>query len=230
MDALDHLAPTAVDLLSRVDERLAGSGAPPDHPVWTLLGRLRVLPGAGMAWVAGLRPMPLTVAGRTLRGVLQEYADVHHLLTAVPAGGSGAGDDGWQGSTAELFAAHRAALVTHLAGPAESMTTRIEATAAYADAVADWIDNGRAALARTLADVLVSAEAVTVRAGTSTVPETERAMAAAEIGWRVLATVADVHDQGEVLLRRHRAGLAELTMPAPDGSVVRLDRITRLAY
>lgn len=236
MDALDRVIAPATELLASVDEQLVDGGVPDHHPIWPLLRRLHALPGDAVAWVAGLRPTPLAVAAEEVHALSGEYTEAHATL----AGGSG-----WQGSAANAFHTRRAALARQLADGPESLTGRLTATADYAQALAVWVADGRIALARTLAEVLGSAEAVTVLAGTAdtpagptaTVPSRPRSvtspgsvLAAATIGARVLATVAELHTAGEALLRRWAPTLARLADPrlaAPDQpaeSMIRLPR------
>lgn len=214
MDALDQLAGLAAGLLDRVDGVLAQAGAPEDHPIWPLLRRLGALPAAVVGTVAALRTAPLAAAGPPLRSLAMEYDDAR---TAIADGGS------WEGAGAEVFAAHRAALAAHLAG----MTARLAATEAYAGAVADWIDQSRAALARELAAVLGSAEAVTVTTEPAGAPA---AVAAADIGARVLAVVDEAYARADALLRTWAVELEELPYRAPDVSAASLDLTTRIRY
>jgi hypothetical protein len=208
MDALDHLTGPAADLLTRVDDLLCRAGAPAGHPVWPLLRRLGALPGDAVAAVAALRAGPLTAAGPTLRDLAHRYADVAAPLT---------GDDRWQGAAGQAYDAARRGLAAHLDSEADSLTGRLHSTAGYADALADWVDRGRRAVARTLAEVLASAEAVTVTVGRAPTGVPGPALAAAEIAARVLGVVADVHAEGEELLRRWAPELGELPPPRATG-------------
>jgi hypothetical protein len=250
MDPLDHLAGPAADLLGRVDDLLLHAGAPDDHRIWSLLRRLGALPGEAVEALTTLGPAPLADAGTAVDGLVQEYDDV----SAAVATGSG-----WEGAGAEAFAAQRATLVAHLNGDQESLTARLAATAAYLAAVADWMAWCRAALARVLAEVLGSAEAVAVvaggRPGSATTSGTvadgllgsatmsgavaggqaasatmSGAVAAAEIGARVLATVAEAYDRGEILVRRWRPRLAEVTARPAIEARIRLDGTTRITF
>lgn len=219
MDALDRLAPPGADLLSRVDQLLTVRGAPAGHALWPLLRRLRTLPGDAAAAIAALRAEPFAAAGIDLRGEIPEYDAVRAALTV---------ETGWAGAAGEAFDAQRRALVDHLGdngpgGEPGSLRGRLVATAGYADAVADWVAGTRAALARTLAEVLGSAEAVTVLgqplppAGAAHLAH-PAGRAAAEIGARVLATVAAGYDDAEELLARWRPALAEAPYRAPSGA------------
>lgn len=213
MDVLDHLAEPAVALSGRVDDVLAAVGAPGGHRIWPLLRRLRVLPGDAVQAVLALRPAPLRAAGDVTRQVRWAYDEASAILAD---GGS------WQGPAAEAFGAHRGALGGHLADGADSLTARVDATVAYAEAVAEWIVHTRSTLARTLADVLGSAEAVTVVTARSDggVPVE---VAAAEIGARVLGTVVEACDRAEALPGRWAPDLAEVAYRPPDGPAPRPD-------
>lgn len=180
MDALDQLIGPADDLLSRVDSLLTRSGAPADHPLWPLLRRLGVLPGDAVSAVAAVRPAALAAVGPVLGGLTEEYAELSFPDTG-----------GWQGSAAEAYATRSASLAAQVTGGA----TALAETARWADAVADWAGRMRLAVARTLALVLTSAEAVAV------VTEAADAVpAAADIAARVLQTVADAYAEAEDLV------------------------------
>lgn len=224
MDALDHLAGPAADLLGRVDDLLAEAGVPAGHPIWPLLGRVRALPGAALDAVVALRPEPLVAAAAALRGLIPAYDDAAAALTV---------DVAWEGAGAEAFASRRAALSEHLTGGSESLAERLEASAAYLDAVADWVSASRAALARTLAEVLGSAEAVMVVIGpvgpAASASALSRPAAAAQLGARVLATVAELHDRGEALRQQWGGRLVELAFRPPAAAGGRFDGVSRIA-
>lgn len=209
MDALDHLAGPGADLLRRVDTLLGDTGAPAGHPVWPLLRRLRVLPGDALDAVLACRPAPLVAAGAATRNAKRAYDEVRVVL-------AGPGD--WRGPAAEAYAARRQALVSYLGDGPESLAGRMTTTAGYADAVAGWIGRTRGALARTLAEVLGSAEAVTVVTGPAGGGLSDAA-AAAEIGARVLATVAGAYDEVEALSGRWAAELAGVGQSPADPPV-----------
>lgn len=213
MDALDHLAAPAVDLLARVDTALVQTGAPDDHPIWPLLRRLRALPGEAVGAFVGVRPAPLTTAGSVLHAISGEYVETR---TSLPA------ELGWHGVSAEGFATQWAALRTHLdTGGPDGLAGRLHDTASYVDALRSWVGETREAVARTVAVVLTSAEAVTVRVadpGDGSVSG-EVAAAAADIGARVLACLADAHDRGERLLAEWSSRLTELSYRPPAAAV-----------
>jgi hypothetical protein len=202
-DALDRLAGPAADLLDRVDTTLTRCGAPADHAIWPLLRRVGALPGEVVGAIAALRPGPLAAAGMPLRALIRRYGDA-----AV------AGPVGWRGAAADRFADQWTALRTHLDGDAESLTGRLAATAGYLDAVADWLAEGREALARTLASALISAEAVAVRTAAVGAP-----LAAADLAAYVLAAVAGLCDDGGTLPGSWAPRLAELPFRPPPGDV-----------
>jgi hypothetical protein len=216
MDALDRLADPAADLLTRVDTVLGRAGAPADHPIWAPLRRLGVLPGAAVGTVAALRPAPLAASGPRLAALAREYDET---AAAIPP------PSGWEGAAAEAYGARQQAEAAHLAGGADSLAGRLTATAAYAEALADWATAARLSVARTLAQVLPSAEAATlVTAGG--LGDGDRAarpapvvLAAAEIGARVLETVAEAYDRAEALLDEGSRVAAEVPYrPAGEAS------------
>lgn len=211
MDALDQLAGPAAGLLDRVDAVLTKAGAPADHRIWALLRRLGALPGDAVGTVRSLRAAPLAAAGPPLHTLAGEYDAAG---AAIARGGS------WEGAGAEVFAAHRAALSSHLV----ELSGRLSATEAYVEAVADWITRSRAALAQELAAVMGSIEAVTLVTEPAGVAV---ATAAAEIGARVLGTVDEAYERGEALLRRWSAELSEVPYRAPEGGATPFDLTTR---
>ncbi|PZF83671.1 hypothetical protein [Micromonospora deserti] len=213
MDVLDRLAEPGLDLLRRVDTLLAG-GAPEGHRVWPLLRRMQVLPGEAVQGFLDLRPAPLAGAGHAVRRLVRGYDEVSAALTDPVL---------WSGPAASAYGQARTALLHHLEEGPESLVGRLESTAGYADALADWVEGSRVALARALADVLRSAEAVAVVAATS-VPvgaSGPRGLAgpggpeAAEIAARVLAVLCVAYDGAETLLRQWGPSLAETRWRAP---------------
>jgi hypothetical protein len=193
VDPLDRLAGPVRDLLGRVDGALMATGAPADHPIWALLRRVGALPGEAVAAVADLRPEPLVQAAADLRVIADEYA-------AVRVGEP----DGWTGPAAEAYAARWRDLARHLGGEGpDSMAGRLAATAEYLAETAGWIAVARRELARALAAALGSAEALRLRTAAD-------AVAAAAIGARVLAAVAQAQDRGWTLADRWAGRLDEL--------------------
>ncbi|MEV0713480.1 hypothetical protein [Asanoa sp. NPDC050611] len=207
-DALDHVAVPAGDLLGRVDDLLARFGAPDDDPVWPLLRRVRALPGEAVsALAAALRAAPVASAGDEMRARSAAFAGAQAVAaTPVP----------WDGPAGEAYAAHGGRLSADLAAAGDALF----ATGRLADEVADWIDRTRARLARVLADVLASAEAVSVVLGAD-----DAARAAATIATRVLSTLDVAISDGETLWRPPTVGrgaTAGAQFPAS------YERITRL--
>ncbi|RGC68319.1 hypothetical protein C5N14_13895 [Micromonospora sp. MW-13] len=220
MDALDRLAEPGLDLLGRVDTLLAG-GAPEGHRLWPLLRRMQVLPGEAVRGFLDLHPAPLADAGHAVRGLVREYDKVCHLLTDPAA---------WSGPAASAYDQARSALLRHLDEGPESLVGRLESTAGYADALADWVEGSRLALARALADVLGSAEAVRVRVATAPGAEagTVGPLAAADVAYRVLSVLGVAYDGAETLLRQWSPSLAETTWRGPAGGPTRYDTVTRV--
>ncbi|SCL24705.1 hypothetical protein GA0070616_2966 [Micromonospora nigra] len=212
MDALDRLAEPGLDLLGRVDALLA-AGAPEGHRVWPLLRRMQVLPGEAVRAFLDLRAAPLTAAGHAVRRQVRGYDDAGAALTDQLL---------WSGPAAEAYGRARASLLHHFDEGPESLVGRLESTAGYADALADWVEGSRLALARALADVLGSADAVAVVAATSArgpgdpaAPSTTGAPQAAEIAARVLAVLCVAYDGAETLLRQWAPSLRESRWRAP---------------
>ncbi|PWR15171.1 hypothetical protein DKT69_12430 [Micromonospora sicca] len=203
MDALDRLAEPGLDLLARVDTLLA-AGAPEGHRLWPLLRRMQVLPGDAVREFLDLHPAPLATAGHEVRRLVRVYDDTCATLADPVA---------WSGPAASAYDEARAALLRHLDEGPESLVGRLESTAGYADALADWVEGSRLALARALADALGSAEAVTVLAATRSPGAAAPAAAypAAEIATRVLAVLGVAYDGAETLLRQWSPSLAETT-------------------
>jgi hypothetical protein len=198
-DALDRLVGPAGDLLSRVDATLARFGAPAWHPVWPLLRRLRALPGEAVGAFAVVEPAPLADAAAVLRPILQGYAEARATLPDRLD---------WSGVAAEAFTGQWVALGAHLDGGPPDLCSRLAATVSYVDALADWLAEARSALARTLAKVLGSAEAVQVRTAAD-------AVAAAGIAALVLAVLAEVHERGAQVRAEFGAELEELGYRPP---------------
>jgi hypothetical protein len=226
MDALDRLAEPGLDLLRRVDTLLA-AGVPEGHRVWPLLRRMQVLPGDAVRGFLDLDPAPLSGAGRSVRRLVRGYDDVSAALTDPVL---------WSGPAASAYERERAALLRHLDEGPESLVGRLESTAGYADALADWVEGSRLALARALADVLRSAEAVAVVAATSAGaparpgPVGPGVADAAEIAARVLAVLCVAYDGAETLLRQWAPSLAESTWRSPADGRSRYDLPTRVGW
>jgi hypothetical protein len=212
MDHLDGVLSTVVPLLKRVDEVLSTTGAPRDHQVWPTLRRVRLLPWDAVQAVAALRPGELAGASAALRADARSYAGV---AASLPSPGS------WSGDAADAYDAARRRSAEHLSGGLDSLDERLEATADLADALTDWMCRTRGELAATLAEVMLSAEALSLTeagsppcdpvpagrmraAGPVAIGE---AQAAADVAARVLETVAGSYDAALELI----AGSADLT-------------------
>jgi hypothetical protein len=178
MDALDLMATAADDLLARVDRLL---GAPDDHPLWTLLRGVRVLPGDAVAAIVALRPAELVGAASVLRELVPAYDSARDALDP-PAP--------WEGAAGDAYAVHARVLSEGVT----SAAAHVLATSSTADAVAAWLADARERLAIELAAVLTSAEAVSLVLGA---PDAQQA--AATIAVRVLSVVDGVIAQGAML-------------------------------
>lgn len=231
MDALDRLAEPGLDLLRRVDTLLA-AGAPEGHHVWPLLRRMQVLPGEALRHFVDLSPGPLAAAGQAVRRHVHGYDRACAALTDPVL---------WSGPAAAAYGQTRTALLRHLDEGPESLVGRLEATAGYADALADWVEGSRLAVARALAEAIGSAEAVTVVTATSVTrvtshsgPSSPGGVAAAEIAARLLAVLCVAYDGAETLLRQWGPSLAESVLRTPAAhSRVAVDessRTTRVSW
>jgi len=241
MDALTRLEPVARPLLHEVDTVLANLGAPPEHRIWTLMRHVGATPVGAVAYFGDIEPDHFWALASALRTQAEAY-----LAAVVPASVP------WQGAAGEAYAAEASALLDHLSGGgggvdiggiggAETMVARIEATASYVDDVADWFERSRWRLARVLAEILSSAQAVAVRscpALAGGVEELARerggaagggssgvgaVSAAADIGADVLELAAECLARGRDLLQHHGPRLVELSFAAPVAGKARFD-------
>jgi uncharacterized protein YukE len=190
MDLLDRVHPVAVPLLERVDASLVASGAPAEHPIWPLLRRLGALPGELVAAFAGTPADGLTGGSDALHGRAAGYRS---RTDDVPMPAA------WRGSAADAYGGAWSGLSGHLG----AMADRLDDTATYLDDVAAWLARARRALAGTVAECLGCAEAVAVTGSGD-------AVAAATIGAHILATAAEILDDGRVLHDRWAGRLGEL--------------------
>jgi hypothetical protein len=207
-EALDRLAAAAAPLLLRVDAALADDGAPPDDPVWPLLRQVRALPSDAVAAVAAWRADPLEAAEAPVRALARRCREAFEdLPRQIP----------WEGVSAEAYAVRWDSLRAHVLGPdADSVAGRLERAATYLGETADWMARSRLAVARALADVLGSAEAVALVAGSE-----PAGPAAARIAVHVLAPVAAACEEGHHLREEWHGRLGEWVYRAPSGGPVR---------
>jgi hypothetical protein len=209
IDALDRLTSPGADLLQRVDAALMADGLPAGHPVTELLRRLGALPADLLNAISAWRSAPLRAAASDLHRTAERYEQQRDRLT-VPAG--------WAGAAGEGFAAHRQALVRFLGEtgvPDEtSLLGRLRATAAYLEDVAEWLDRSRREMARAVADVLGSAEAVRLHLSGD-------ATAAAAIAARILTAATRAYSSGQAVAQRWAGRLDEVPYrpPAPTAPV-----------
>jgi hypothetical protein len=194
MDRLDDVLSSVAPLLKRVDQVLASAGAPPDHEIWPALRRVRLLAWDAVQAVAALRPDDLIEAAPELRDDARSYAGV---AGSLPRPGV------WTGDAADAYEQARNRTVAHLSGGTDSLDERLEATADLADALVGWMRETRAGLAVTLAEVMTSAEALSLSAPSRPVadpPPAREVEAAADVAERVLRTVADSYDVVQELM------------------------------
>jgi len=238
LDGLARIEPYARELLVRVDAALIALGAPPEHPIWVGLRRLGATPGDAVAFLLAADPEPLRAAGAALREQMREYSSAR-IPASIP----------WHGVAGEAFGAQAAALRAYLgvgveeAPDPESHCGRLDATASYVEEVADWYERSRASLARTLADVLNSTQAVTVRTcaalagGLTSVAQLsgqvpgDAAVAAADIGAYVLSPIVDAHEAGHELLQRWGPRLVDVAYRGPSlADPARFDATIRVRH
>jgi hypothetical protein len=203
-DALARIAPVARDLLARVDAALVAHGAPADHAVWTHLRRLHATPADAVEFLVDGDPESLLRAA----GVVNEQA-AGYGRADIPA------QVAWRGAVGDLYAAQAGALRAHLGDAADgplSMSGRLAATASYVEAVGEWWRESRGSMAVALAEVLTSAQAVTMSA-----------VDAADIGAHVLAVAGRVHDAGYELFDTWTGRLGELAYRAPEVAPIPFD-------
>jgi hypothetical protein len=216
MDLLDQIHPASRDLLERVDATLLAAGAPDDHRIWPLLRRVGALPGEAVGQLAAATPERLANAALPLRDHADGYLSSVASVPAVAA---------WRGPAAESFAAQWSTLSGHLAGHDETMAGRLLDTARFLDDVTGWLSRARRELAGALAECLGSAQAGAVRAipATAARPDLtldpraatprEAVAAAATIGAHLLATVAEIVDDGQRTLDDWVGRLSDLPYP-----------------
>ncbi|NMO57171.1 hypothetical protein HH310_39110 [Actinoplanes sp. TBRC 11911] len=191
-DLLDQVLAAADPLVRRVDEVLNASGAPDGHALWTELRRVRLLPGDAARAVAALDPAPLSGAADALRADARTCADAAAELPPP---------DTWTGEAAEAYDDLRRRTAARLSGTDDSLDERWEATADLADALADWMSTARSDLAVVLAEVMISAEAVTLVTSETWPATADQASAAAAVGTRILRSVAASYADADDLLR-----------------------------
>jgi hypothetical protein len=212
MDALDRLEPVVRPLLRQVDDALATLGAPAEHAIWGHLRRVGATPADAVTYFADLQPVRLRAAAQTMRAQAAGYQ-----AAAVPA------SPPWQGGAATAYAAHAASLAAHLHGE-DGLAGALRASASYVDDIADWAQRSRDRMARALAEVMASAQAVTVRSQpalanvlrTGASADLARAVvAAADIGAQLLAVADETVSAGQDVRRAAAATATEVGYRAP---------------
>jgi ABC-type transporter Mla subunit MlaD len=242
MDLLDQIHPASRDLLDRVDATLLAAGAPDDHRIWPLLRRVGALPGEVTGQLAATTPEGLAAAAVPLRERADGYQASVASVPAVAAwrgpaaegfaaqwstlSGHLAGDDetmagrlrdtvrflddvtGWltrarrelAGALAECLGSAQAAVVRALPGAA---------------AGPDLLLDPRHALAAALAEPLKTG--VHLASGSGAPTPREAVTAAATIGAHLLATVAEIIDEGQRTLDDWAGRLSDLPYPTVPG-------------
>ncbi len=221
MDALARVEPAARPLMREVDNALLSLGAPAEHRIWSLFRQVGTSPGGVVAYLADVDPHELRTLARSLRSEAEAYG-----VVIIPAA------EWWQGAAGGAYAAQATALRAHLGeggdpDGAATMIGRLRATAAYVDSVADWYEASRRRLSRLLAEILTSAQALTVRScpalggGLAELARLRSGVpiaalsAAADIGACVLDVADDALAEGRELAAAFDGRLAELPYQAP---------------
>ncbi|MBU2667656.1 hypothetical protein KOI35_29500 [Actinoplanes bogorensis] len=202
MDRLDQVLDSALPLLRRAEEVLEAAGAPPGHPVWAQLRRVRLMPADAALAVAELRPSALVEAEPELRADARVCVEI---AAALPP------PDEWEGEAADAYDDLRRRAATHLSGDHDSLDERFEASADLAAALHDWMTRARDNLAAVLAEALTSAEALTLASPASLPPGAAEIEAAAGLTAHILQTVATDYAEAEDLL----LGSQQLADPLP---------------
>ncbi|GAA0521113.1 hypothetical protein Ade02nite_64810 [Paractinoplanes deccanensis] len=204
MDHLDQVLDAATPLLRRAEEVIDEAGAPAGHALWQQLRRVRLLPADAAHAVAALDPAALADAVPELRAAARS-------CVATAAGLPPPGGD-WQGEAADTYDDLRRRVSGHLAGADDSLDERLEATADLAAALHDWMVRARESLAAALAEVLTSAEGLTLQTSSGAHPPDAASIeAAAAVTTHVLRAIADHYIEAEELMRESRP----LTDPIP---------------
>jgi len=191
-DALAHIDWAARDLIDRVEAALVRYGAPDEHSIWSELRDVGAMPADVYEFLASWPPAhtsPTTTALELIRERLQ----YQHTTLTDAAVASGAG---WQGPSAEAFHRRWHAYASGIAGGSGSLDQRVEATAGYVNALAEWARHWRTELAGTLLACLTSAEAVALHDPDNSAS----AAAAATIGVRILRVGSGAIRAGEAIV------------------------------
>lgn len=202
-DPLSRLHRAAARLLGGVDETLARCGAPDHHPIWPLLRSVGLLPGDAVAEVAALSLEAFQERAGLMRSHRERGTGVDDLLVAP---------SGWEGAAAEAAAARLEAARAGM----RVITENAGVLAGLLGDLAEFGKQGRVRLARGLARVLASAQAVDL--SLDEVEPLVRAQAAADIGAEVLAEVAGFWAGAREIARDRLARLEPVPVPVPDGS------------
>jgi uncharacterized protein YukE len=196
MDLLDRVYPVASDLLARVDQALLTLGAPPSHPIWTVMRTVGATPSDAVAHLLTLDAEQLTDAAQSVTASMSEW---HDIVAGLPRSIDS------QGVAAEAYTNAWPGVAAHL----DDLAGGLDDASAFLRATADWIARSRRSLAGTLASCVGSREALTLRSAAMSGTDHETILAAADIGAHVLAMVAHCLDDGWQVRDRYTSILAE---------------------
>jgi hypothetical protein len=199
--------------------------------VWTLLRTLGTTPADAVTYFADVQPGAVAQAAAALRAQAEAYEGLE-----LPR------ELDWTGAAADAYRVQASALAAHLgpAIPGDGMVGRASATAAFLQDTADWMAEARDRVARALAQVLGSTQAVTVRTGPALGSGLEgltraaegvparSVLAAADIGAFILDAAAEAWADGRAVLERWSGELTEVVFRAPAPPSGRTDATVRL--
>jgi hypothetical protein len=196
MDLLDRVYPVASDLVTRVDQALLTLGAPPSHPIWTVMRTVGATPSDAVAHLVGLDATQLIEPAQSVTTSMSEW---HDIVAGLPRSIDS------QGVAAEAYTNAWPGIAAYL----DDLAGGLDDASAFLRATADWVARSRRSLAGTLASCLGSREALTLRSATMTGADQTTILAAADIGAQVLAMVAHCLDDGWQVRDRYTSILAE---------------------
>lgn len=210
MDALERLFRVATGLLGQVDRTLLQQGAPAGHPVWALLREVGALPGEAIEALVDWRADSWLELRAGLAVEHDRYEETLEQLRRPVT---------WEGYAGDAARARHGALTRAI----EEAADRLSRTDRHLAEQEEWLSNSRDTVARALATVMGSTDAVTlvtgmdgstamVTGGAVGLDATVAARSAAEIGVALLTALADCWREAQALERRWSGEFAELAV------------------
>jgi hypothetical protein len=231
MDALERLFRVATGLLGQVDRTLLQQGAPANHPVWALLREVGALPGEAIEALVEWRADSWLELRAGLAVERDRYERALELLRRPVS---------WEGFAGQAAGAQQGALTR----ATEEAADRLARTDLHLSEQEQWLSSSRDLVARALARVMSSTDAVTlvtgmdgttavVTSGPVGLDATVAARSAAEIGVTLLTALAECWRDAQLLEGQWTAEFAELATPLtiraaaldvmPSPTVLRID-------